>query len=391
MKAIKRLFSSSRGQSKPAAAYCRHPACRKSFKPRDAFDQFCSRACLQDYNSRPSRTRRHIPTTHPPPQPAPSRHVSRSNWGTGPGRTPQRQAECLSPLNPQYYLQHPGTAIATPHGSYSSPQPIHPTPVSHTTPSSAWHSPQAGGASTWAAHTPQARYASPYSNASSSRPPPANPSYYKSDSRPPPANPSRFTPAPQRSPTPHHPFPSSHAMERGPSAPAQPRTQHRSGLRTLPERPSSAGHTPGVALIPLFADPASDWHLRPPRTPTVSSTSSGGDEERHGGFYDADGRPVLARGRYEDDDTPAARWPTTDWKTASSATLVPTATGAGHRRESRATGQSVRGYCQAEEPATTASRLRASPRRTPRPRSNSFGGFQFPEASSELGGLELFA
>ncbi|KAI0647797.1 hypothetical protein C8Q79DRAFT_924892 [Trametes meyenii] len=54
MLSIKRfLYLSPKDPAKPKKAYCRYPGCGELFEPIDKLDEFCSRECLQDYNYTP--------------------------------------------------------------------------------------------------------------------------------------------------------------------------------------------------------------------------------------------------------------------------------------------------------------------------------------------------
>ncbi|OJT14712.1 hypothetical protein TRAPUB_8765 [Trametes pubescens] len=250
-------------------------------------------------------------------------------------------------------------------------------------------------------------------------------------------------------------------MSRTSSTPAKPRTHQRSRRqdRDVPQRPSSAGHTPGVALRPLpplFTDPwvedaAQDSHSRDdthrphhksrrdasdaalpqsrpqamptivapsptrpqaapiltallPSTPTVAapsptdirplsmqtvgggrlkgfgtpspstpSQSSVNGEEPHGGFYDAQGYPVKGVQLTADGQVIESPF-SAGWKTASSATLVPTPRAA-RKQEMRTPRYQCGDYAlYSPEPSATP-RPKAVSRRAPRPRSNSFGGY----------------
>ncbi|EIW59398.1 uncharacterized protein TRAVEDRAFT_46707 [Trametes versicolor FP-101664 SS1] len=247
-------------------------------------------------------------------------------------------------------------------------------------------------------------------------------------------------------------------MSRTSSNPAQPRARPRPRRQDVPQRPSSAGHTPGTALkpLPVFTDPwvenaAQDSHKRddthrlrhpsrkdvsearapsrPQAMPTVvapsparaqampivapspiraqgtttilapspirplslrtvagsrlkgfgtpvlseiSSESSANDEEPHGGFYDAQGYPV--KGLQVTADDQAIESPSSaGWKTASTATLVPTPRSRKH--EVRTPAYQCGNYALYHPEGSVTPRPKAATRRAPRPRSNSFGGY----------------
>ncbi|KAI0357489.1 hypothetical protein OH77DRAFT_104960 [Trametes cingulata] len=294
MKAMKRFFSSSSRNSDTATKCCRNPTCNRSFQPRDHHDQFCSLACFRSYYPRPSRSRAHVSAQFP------QEHT------------------------PQYYAYYPHAAVTPPYGGHSSSHAVNPLSVSHSAVSPYQDHRRAEDPSAWCDQTPQATYASP-KGSSSSRPPPARPSHWTPTGRPPPANPSRSIPVPQPTAASTHPSPSLPAMmECGPSSPIQPLTHHWAGLWDDPERRrlAFAGHTPRVAPIPMFEDFATEMHTRPTRTRRVSSTLTSGGHERHRGLYGRDGNPVLTNRRYGRRDVAADR-PDSDWRTASSITLVP--------------------------------------------------------------------
>ncbi|KAI8994242.1 hypothetical protein BD414DRAFT_278035 [Trametes punicea] len=52
MNTLKRVFSQSKGP-RPKKLYCRYPGCGQPFYTADKIQEFCSPACLQDFNYRP--------------------------------------------------------------------------------------------------------------------------------------------------------------------------------------------------------------------------------------------------------------------------------------------------------------------------------------------------
>ncbi|KAI0826807.1 hypothetical protein BC628DRAFT_220511 [Trametes gibbosa] len=386
MKTLKRIFSSSTTTLRQLhPAHCRH--CQKKFSPKDALDEFCSSRCLKNYNSRPAQSQRKSPTLAGQPN---------FNYYQAALVTPPGNAHGSS----RRYRSHT-TSRHAPHAIPSQP----PTPAYSL------------GSGRQGAQYPYPPSYSPGTLPSYSGWPSPNPQYSAK----------HMVVA-----TPPSAIPPHLQMARSSSSPVKSRSTQRPRRLDISKRPSSAGHTPGVALRPLPAvgpptatfsttqstalprrghnhiyrpidrpvptqvkiaapspihphppgdiiasleerierpvPPPTEWHFAAPPTPSISSTSSGDDREVHGGFYDVNGNHVDVQ--FGGDLSWRVADTNATWKTASSATLVPIPPRARELDGTQTPIYPTGGYVPRLSARTAATSSRAL-----RPRSNSFGGY----------------
>ncbi|KAH9851491.1 hypothetical protein C2E23DRAFT_226306 [Lenzites betulinus] len=403
MKALKRIFSSSATPHRSRTVSCRY--CQQTFVQKDAVDQFCSRRCLTSYNSRPAQSHRNSPA---------SAHQPRMNYYEAaiysPRGSPQPSQQSRSHMMSRHASGSPYMASQPSTPTYSpghSRQLYYPSSPSHSPGcSQRVYSPSyfSGTPYSYSAYpSPCVQFDARYRDATPISPLTAVPYHLqmeRSSSSPAKA---RSTQRPHRLEAPKRPSSAGHTpgtmlrplpVVASPSASrvtalpadAQPHLGHNRIYRSS-ER-SRSTQLKIAAPSPLRAQPSEDiiasleeriempvpspseWHFKePPSRPSISSTSSRGDREIHGGFYDAEGNPVDIQ--FGQDLSWTVADTTSGWKTASTATLVSTQP-RGLELDIGTPIYPTGGYVPRQ---SATPRPAAASRRGPRPRSNSFGGY----------------